>query len=84
MCSKSARTGNDAAMVTTAMCSVYVRGDGAGMAAGVHDALVEVLAAHGGQAVGGVAGAAAVVAGWAKAGRYVRDIWYWGGGGEEE
>lgn len=65
--------------------TVYVCGDGAGMAAGVHDALVEVLAAHGGDAIeGGAAAAAAVVAGWAKAGRYVRDIWYWGGGGEDE
>ncbi|KAK1869843.1 hypothetical protein I4F81_012308 [Pyropia yezoensis] len=74
-----------AALLTASdTATVYVCGDGAGMAAGVHDALVEVLAAHGGQAVGGVAGAAAVVAGWAKAGRYVRDIWYWGGGGEEE
>lgn len=70
-------TGSDTA-------TVYVCGDGAGMAAGVHDALVEVLAVHGGEAVGGADGAAAVVAGWAKTGRYMRDIWYWGGGSDEE
>lgn len=80
-----ARGAEVAALLTRSdTATVYVCGDGAGMAAGVHAALVEVLAAHGGEAVGGADGAAAVVAGWAKAGRYVRDIWYWGGEGEED
>jgi len=63
--------------------TVYVCGDGAGMAAGVHAALVEVLAEHGGAAVGGEAGASARLAGWARSGRYVRDIWYFGRDGDE-
>jgi len=63
--------------------TVYVCGDGAGMAAGVHAALVEVLAAHGGASVGGEAGATARLAGWARSGRYVRDIWYFGRDGDD-
>jgi len=63
-----------AALLTTAQppATVYVCGDGAGMAKGVHAALLALLEAHGGLSA---EGAAAALAEWAKSGRYVRDIW---------
>ena len=52
--------------------AVYVCGDGAGMAKGVHAALLEILQQHGGMSPDA---AAAHLADMAKTGRYVRDIW---------
>ena len=64
-----------AALITGAQlppAAVHVCGDGAGMAKGVHAALLEILQQHGGMSTDA---AAALLADMAKAGRYVRDIW---------
>ena len=52
--------------------AVYVCGDGAGMAKGVHAALLDILQQHSGMAPDA---AAAHLSDMAKSGRYVRDIW---------
>ena len=67
---------------------VYVCGDGAGMAKGVHAALVDALARHGGLAEGGeacgtaaqpspaaLAAATQLLDAMARDGRYVRELW---------
>ena len=55
-----------------APAAVYVCGDGAGMAKGVHAALLSVLEVHGGLSA---EQAASTLAQAASAGHYVRDIW---------
>jgi sulfite reductase alpha subunit-like flavoprotein len=51
---------------------VYVCGDGAGMAKGVHAALLDILERHAGLSA---ADAVAALADMGKSGRFVRDIW---------
>ncbi|KAL6770831.1 hypothetical protein ACKKBF_B32860 [Auxenochlorella protothecoides x Auxenochlorella symbiontica] len=65
-----------AALLAHPAASIFVCGDGAGMAAGVNEALARVLTGPGAFASGAdwKAGAAALAA-MAREGRYVRDIW---------
>jgi len=55
---------------------VYVCGDGGGMAAAVNDALVKILSDYGDGMT--TDDAKKRLKEWASAGRYLRDVWFWG------